>query len=391
MLPLFLVVLIDLIGFGIIIPLLPFYAEHFQATPATVGLLMATYSFTQFLAAPLWGRLSDRFGRRPVLLISLGGAVFSYVWLAFAYQLWVLFAARAVSGLMAGNISAAFAYVADVTAPTERARGMGIVGSAFGLGFIAGPAIGGLLAGPDPANADFQLPALAAAGLSFLALVLALFLLRESLSPEIRARLAALPPRKRWKQLAEAVRKPKVGRLLLLSFLATFVFAGMEGTFAMWSERRFHWGPEQNGYLFALIGLLSAAIQGGLMGRLAKRFGEARLVVQGALALALGLAVIPFADSLALLLAAMVVATYGFSVTTPSLNSLVSLQVGADEQGGVLGIGRSVTTLARVFGPAWAGYLFSLLGKDWPFLAGAAVMAVVLLLALGLARDTTRS
>ena len=391
MLPLFLVVLIDLIGFGIILPLLPFYAEHFQATPATVGLLMATYSFTQFLAAPLWGRLSDRFGRRPVLLISLGGAVFSYVWLAFAYQLWVLFAARAVSGLMAGNISAAFAYVADVTAPTERARGMGIVGSAFGLGFIAGPAIGGLLAGPDPANADFQLPALAAAGLSFLALVLALFLLRESLSPEIRARLAAQPPRQRWKQLVQAVRKPKVGRLLLLSFLATFVFAGMEGTFAMWSERRFHWGPEQNGYLFALIGLLSAAIQGGLMGRLAKRFGEARLVVQGALALALGLAVIPFADSLALLLAAMVVATYGFSVTTPSLNSLVSLQVGADEQGGVLGIGRSVTTLARVFGPAWAGYLFSLLGKDWPFLAGTAVMAVVLLLALGLARDPNRS
>ncbi len=163
---LFLIVFVDLVGFGLIIPLLPFYGEHFHASPATVGLLMAVYSFAQFLAAPLWGRLSDRIGRRPVLACSLAGATLSYLWLAFAQDLWMLFAARALGGFMAGNIATAFAYVADVTTPANRAKGMGIVGAAFGLGFIFGPAIGGVLAGHDPANADYTSPALVAAALS---------------------------------------------------------------------------------------------------------------------------------------------------------------------------------------------------------------------------------
>ncbi len=391
MLPLFLIVVTDLIGFGIIIPLLPFYAEHFEASPATVGLLMATYSLTQFLAAPMWGRLSDRVGRRPVLLSSLAGAVFCYVWLAFSYELWVLFAARAFGGFMAGNISAAFAYVADTTTPANRAKGMGLIGAAFGLGFVAGPAIGGILAGPDPANADFQSPALAAAGLSLLALILAVFLLKESLSAEIRARIAAQPRRQRWTQFKEALRRPNVGLLIAATFLATFVFAGMEATFAMWTERRFGWGPEQNGYVFALVGILGATIQGGLMGPLVRRFGEARLIVQGTVALAAGLALIPFAGSLPMLLLAMILASYGFSVTTPALNSLISLQVGEDEQGGVLGVGRSAATLARVVGPAWAGFLFAILGKDWPFFAGAAVMAATLFVGLRIVRATDRT
>ena len=391
MLPLFLIVLTDLIGFGIIIPLLPFYAEHFDATPATVGMLMATYSLTQFIAAPVWGRLSDRFGRRPVLLLGIAGAMFSYVWLAFAYRLWVLFAARAVGGLMAGNISAAFAYVADTTTPANRARGMGLIGAAFGLGFIAGPAIGGILAGPDPATADFQSPALAAAGLSFVAFVLAIFLLKESLSAEIRARIAGKTAKRRWHQFTEALKQPNVGLLLALTFLGTFVFAGMEATFAMWSERSFGWGPEQNGYVFAMVGVLGATVQGGLMGRLVGRFGEARLVVQGAVALALGLAIIPFAESLALLLGAMILAGYGFSVTTPALNSLISLQVGEEEQGGVLGVGRSAATLARVVGPAWAGFLFHYLGRDWPFYAGAVVMVAVFVLGLRVVRSIGRT
>ena len=382
MLIIFLVVLIDLIGFGMIIPLLPFYAEFFEADPAVVGLLMATYSFTQFLAAPFWGRLSDRIGRRPVLLVSLAGAAMAYVWLGFAESLWVLFAARAASGAMAGNISAAFAYVADITTPANRAKGMGVVGAAFGLGFIAGPAIGGALAGADPAHADFQTPAFAAAGLSFLALILALIRLKESLSPEIRASTASGPPGKgRWKFTA-ALRHPRVGLLILFSFLVTFVFAGMEATFPMWSRRQFGWGPEQTGYVFAFMGLLSAMIQGGLIGRLAQRFGEARLILQGAIALACGVALIPFSDNLPMLLTAMLLLGCGFSVITPSLNSLISLQVGEGEQGGILGIARSATTLARVIGPAWAGLLFSIFGKDWPFYGGALVMAVVIYLGL---------
>ncbi len=378
---LFLIVFIDLVGFGLIIPLLPFYAEHFRADPAEVGLVMATYSLTQFLAAAAWGRMSDRTGRRPVLLISLAGAVVAYLWLGMVDSLWSLFAARALGGAMAGNISAAFAYTADITTPANRARGMGMIGAAFGLGFIAGPAIGGILAGPDPINADFQTPAFVAAGLSATALVLAVALLKESLSPEIRARLAAKPPRQRWAQFTDALKHPNVGLLIGLSFLATLVFAGLEATFAMWSERTFGWGPQQNGYLFAFIGLLSATIQGGMMGPLARRFGEPRLIVHGALALAVGMGLIPFSTTLPVLLLAMAILGYGFSVITPSLNSLVSLQVGEEDLGGVMGIGRSATTLARVIGPVWAGYLFSVLGKDWPYYTGMAVMVGVAVLA----------
>jgi len=378
---LFLIVFVDLVGFGVIIPLLPFYGEHFHASPAAVGVLMAVYSFTQMLTAPLWGNLSDRIGRRPVLIVSLLGITVSYVWLAFADTLWMLFAARALGGAMAGNIATAFAYVADVTTPANRAKGMGIVGAAFGLGFIFGPAIGGALAGHDPAHADFTSPALAAAALSGLATLLTLVLLPESLPKAARRAHARLTRGSRWQMLGEALRLPGVGRLILIAVLATCVFAGMETTFAMWSRRQFGWGPEQNGYLFAYVGLISAGVQGGLVGRLAHRFGEARLITAGAAALALGMLAIPFASSLALLAPAMLVVGLGFSLMTPSLNSMVSKAVPAGVQGGTMGVTRSATTLARVVGPIFAGLLFEYLGKDWPFFVGALVMAGVVWLA----------
>jgi len=388
---LFLIVFVDLVGFGVIIPLLPFYGEHFGASPAQVGLLMAAYSFTQFLTAPLWGRLSDRIGRRPVLLASLAGAVGCYVWLGFADSLWMVFAARLAGGAMAGNISAAFAYVADITEPSNRAKGMGMIGAAFGLGFIFGPAIGGILAGPDPLAADYRTPALASAGLSALALVLTALILKESLSPAARSRAAAMSAPTRWQRFKTALARPSVALLFGISFFATFVFAGMETTFAMWSFRTFGWGPQQNGYLFAFVGLLSAAIQGGMIGRLAKRFGEGRLVVSGSVALALGMLMIPFSTSLAPLLAAMVIVALGFSLLSPSLNSLVSLQVGADLQGGTMGVARSVTTLARIIGPGWAGAIFYFIGKDWPFFGGTIVMVGVIALSLWSLKLVARS
>jgi MFS transporter, DHA1 family, tetracycline resistance protein len=384
---LFLIVFTDLVGFGLIIPLLPFYGEHFHASPADVGVLMATYSLAQFIAAPLWGRLSDRVGRRPVLAASLLGATLSYVWLAFSETLWMLFAARALGGFMAGNIATAFAYVADVTTPAHRAKGMGIVGAAFGLGFIFGPAIGGVLAGHDPAHADYRTPALVAAGLSALAMILTVALLRESLPKSVRLAHSRLPRSSRWRLLAEALRTPGVGRLIGIAFLATFVFAGMETTFAMWSRRQFGWGPEQNGYLFAFVGLISAAVQGGLVGRLARRFGEHRLVVSGAAGLALGMLAIPFASSVPLLAPAMLVVALGFSLMTPSLNSLVSLRVQSTVQGGTMGVSRSATTLARVLGPGWAGLLFEYVGKDWPYFVGALIMTIVIAIALTLGAD----
>jgi DHA1 family tetracycline resistance protein-like MFS transporter len=378
---LFLIVFVDLVGFGVIIPLLPFYGEHFQASPATVGLLMATYSLAQFVSAPLLGRLSDRVGRKPVLSVSLAGAAASYLLLAFASELWMLFVARAIGGLMAGNISTAFAYVADVTTPANRAKGMGLIGAAFGLGFIFGPAIGGVLAGNDPASADFQSPALAAFALSALALILCLTVLKESLTPEVRARHGASRA-SRWQWLRQALADPGVRLILAMSFLATFVFAGMETTFAMWSRRQFGWGPEQNGYLFAFVGLLTALIQGGLVGRLSRAFGERKLVGIGSALLALGMLLIAFSTSLWMLLVAMAAVAAGFSMVTPALNSLLSLQTGAGAQGGMMGLARSATTMARVLGPLFAGVLFDLLGKDWPFYVGALIMVAVMLMAM---------
>ncbi len=381
---LFLIVFTDLVGFGLIIPLLPFYGEHFQATPAEVGALMAIYSLAQFIAAPLWGRLSDRVGRKPVLAFSLLGSTLSYAWLAYSESLWMLFAARALGGFMAGNIATAFAYVADVTTPANRAKGMGIVGAAFGLGFIFGPAIGGVLAGADPMHADYRTPALIAAALSALAMMLTVLILPESLPQSVRQAHRAMPRAGRWQALAQALRTPNVGRLIVIAFLATFVFAGIETTFAMWSRRRFGWGPEQNGYLFAFIGLISATVQGGLVGRLAKHFGEHRLVVAGAATLAIGILATPFASSVSLLAFTMLWVALGFGLMTPSLNSLVSLSVDAGVQGGTMGVTRSATTLARVLGPGWAGLLFEYLGKDWPFFAGAMIMAGVIMVAVTL-------
>ncbi|MEQ8165510.1 MAG: MFS transporter, partial [Alphaproteobacteria bacterium] len=331
------------------------------------------YSLTQFIAAPIWGRISDTIGRRPVFIMSLCGVVVSYIWLGFADSLAALIAARALGGFMAGNITAAFAYIADVTAPEHRARGMGMIGAAFGLGFIAGPAIGGLLAGADAATADFQTPPFAAAGLSLTALILTFFFLKESLSPEIRAG-AKETPRGIIGPLIHNLRHPRIGFLIFLSFLATFVFAGMEATFAMWSERTYGWGPAQNGYLFAFVGILIAVIQGGLIGRLAGRFGEAQLVLGGAVILAAGMFLIPFSTHLPMLVATMAILAVGFSILSPALNSLISLSSRDNEHGTVMGAARSATTLSRVLGPIWAGMLFWLLGKDWPYWIGAVLM-----------------
>jgi len=384
LLAIFLTVFIDLVGFGVIVPLLPFYGEHFHAQPLTVTLLMAIYSLAQFFSAPLWGRLSDLKGRKPVLMASILGILLSYLWLAFAGSLWELFAARALAGAMAGNIAATQAYIADVTPPEKRAHGMGLIGAAFGLGFIFGPAIGGLLGGGDPSHPNFVAPALTAAGLSLLAFVFAAVCLKESLAPQVRAMHSERRPLTRFAVLGSAMRDPELRVMVLLLFLVTFVFAGMESTFALWSERNFGWGPRQNGYVFAYTGILAAMIQGGLIRRLAKRFGEAALVAQGAAALALGLLAIPLVHSLLPLLAAMLLLAYGVGVSNPSLSSLISLQAKEAERGVTLGVSQSASSLARVVGPAFAGIAFELVGRSGPFLAGAAIMLAALFLARGL-------
>ncbi|HTV43737.1 MAG TPA: MFS transporter [Stellaceae bacterium] len=380
---LFLIVFVDLVGFGLVIPLLPFYAVRFGASPEQVTLLLAIYSLVQLFTAPLWGRLSDRIGRRPVLMASMIAFALAYLWLGVADALWMLFAARALAGACAGNIAAAQAYIADVTTPENRAKGMGLIGAAFGLGFIFGPALGGYLAGNNPATANLQAPAWVAAGLSFVALCGVLFVLRESLPPEQRG---LKPPASRVAAILSALRRPVLSRLILIFFLVILAFAAMESTFALWAMAQFRWGPEQVGYVFAYVGVLSAVLQGGLIGRLVKRYGEERLLLAGLLLLAIGLLVLPFARDLAILGVAISALALGMGLTQPSMNSLISRRAGRAEQGSVLGVTQSVGSLSRVVGPALAGVLFADLGRASPFWWGAGLVAVALVLTLQLVR-----
>ena len=380
---LFFIVFIDLLGFGIIIPQLPFYGVHFGASPTAVTLLMSCYSLAQFFMSPVLGRLSDRIGRRPVLLVSMICSCLAYLWLGFASALWMLFAARLLAGAGAGNISAAQAYITDVTSSEARAKGMGMIGVAFGLGFTIGPWLGGVVAGSNPTPQDLQRPAFLAAGLSALAFLLVIALLKESL-PQIGAPAARA---NRWELARASMGRPTLRLLILLFFAITAAFAGMETTFALWTKDAFGWGPAQVGWLFFFVGCVLIVVQGVLIGPLSRWLGEARLVLIGSAAIALGLGTITFASGLAILLLASACLAVGMGLLNPSINSLISRQAGIDERGGIMGVAQSGASLARVVGPAVAGPLFELLGRNAPYYAGAMVMLGVLGFALRLPRE----
>jgi len=380
---LFLIVFIDLVGFGVIIPLLPFYGVHFGASAAEVTWMMACYSLAQFFFSPILGRVSDHVGRRPVLLVSLVASVLSYLWLGFADALWMLFAARLLGGAGAGNIAAAQAYITDVTPPESRAKAMGMIGAAFGLGFTIGPALGGLVAGSDPGAGGLSRPAFLAAGLSAIAFFIALARLRESRPPQVRGD-AARPSR--VKVARDIFGRPVLRQLILLFFIGTSAFAAMETTYALWTNSAFGWGPKQVGLVFLYVGLVLVVVQGALIGRLSRRFGEARLVAAGSTLIALGLIGLPFALTLPRLMVVNTLLPLGMGLLNPSLTSLISKEAGADERGGVLGVSQSGSSLARILGPAIAGPLFSAYGRDTPYYVAAAVMACVVGMALRLPR-----
>jgi DHA1 family tetracycline resistance protein-like MFS transporter len=379
---LFLIVFIDLVGFGLMFPLLPFYSEHFGASPLLVTVLLASYSLAQFFMSPVWGRLSDRFGRKPILLSSLGFSVASYLWLGLADALWMLFAARLLAGAGAGNIAAAQAYIADVTTPEKRAKGMGMIGAAFGLGFTLGPALGGLIAGDHPDIVALGRPALVAAALSGIALLLTATVLPESLPGA--ARVARRPSRLTLAR--EALERPALRQIVILFFITTAAFAGMEATFALWSEGAFGWGPQKVGFSLLFVGVVLIIMQGFLVGWLAQRFGEARLVVAGIAIVAAGLIGLPLSLAVPEAVAAMGLMAVGMGLFSPSINSLLSFHAGATERGGIMGVGQSASSLARVLGPIVAGFCFDHWGRNAPYYFSAAVMAAMVLLALRLPR-----
>jgi MFS family permease len=377
----FLTILLDLIGFGMILPLLPFYAQEFDATPFAIGVLFASYSLAQLVCAPLLGRLSDRVGRRPVLLASLlgGCAAYGLFWGARSFA--VLLAARALSGVAASNYGIAQAYVADVTPPADRSKAMGLVGAAFGLGFIIGPAVGGLL------SHFFGVAAvpLTAAGLSALNFAIALVWLPESLPAEVRGRVQGTS----WLDLAEVRelwRNVALRSLMLLFFLVMFCFSIMEATLALFCQRRFGFGAAETSWLFAYVGVVLVVVQGALLGRLVKRFGERRLILAGIVLMALGLALLPSTPQVWLVAASLGLLALGSGVHNPSTLALLSRLARRESQGGTIGLSRSAGALARALGPPAGTWIFGAAGPGWPFWTAGGLMVVALLLAWDLLR-----
>ena len=347
----FTTVFIDLIGFGIVIPVLPFYAEGtiFNATPRTVGLLFASYSVMQLVFSPILGGLSDKHGRRPVLFLSIIGTGIGFLILGLANSLWMLFAGRILDGITGGNISTAQAYIADITTTENRAKGMGLIGAAFGLGFIFGPAIGGILS-----RWGIQVPFYFAAGLCFANALLLYFTLPETITRDHPARHSAARGRG-LRQVANSLKQPRLAFVLMIYFLFIVAFSIMTTAFSLYTMFRFGYDAQHTGYLFAYVGLIAVIIQGGLIGRLVKRFGELPLVIVGALSFALSLFAVPFvgpaAGGLAALLVGGGVFSMGNSLAGPALTSLASKSVGPNEQGSILGVTQSVASLARAVGP----------------------------------------
>jgi len=369
----FLTVFIDLLGFGIIIPLLPFYAETFGATAFTVGLLATSFSLMQFIFAPIWGRVSDRVGRRPIILLGLLGSCLSYLAFGMAATLTSLFAARIFAGIAGANIPTAQAVVADLTTPENRAKGMGIIGAAFGLGFIFGPAIGGFLS-----RYGYSVPAFFASGLSLANFAAAWFLLPETLKPEHRA----IERAGRIDALRAALTRPHLPLLLVIGFLVVAAFSGFESTFALFAERTHGFHASTIGYFFAFVGIILVIVQGFLVGRVVKKIGEHHIVPASLAIVAIGLLMIPATRSVGALLVANGVMAVGMGFNNPSLMSLISRYSAAEDQGGVMGLTQSLNSLARIIGPMWGGFAFDRLGIGMPYVSGAAVMAIAAALSI---------
>lgn len=402
----FTTVFIDLVGFGIVIPVLPFYAEGtaFNATPRTVGLLFASYSIMQLIFSPVLGGLSDKHGRRPVLLLSIIGTGIGFLILGFAKTLFMLFVGRILDGITGGNISTAQAYIADITTEENRAKGMGLIGAAFGLGFIFGPAIGGILS-----RWGIHVPFIFAAVLCFANAMLLYFTLPETVTPDHPAKNSAARGRS-LRQVMLSLKQPRLAFVLVIYFLFIVAFSIMTTAFSLYTMFRFGYDAQHTGYLFAYVGLIAVIIQGGLIGRLVKRFGELPLVIVGALCFAISLFAVPFvgpaAGGLAALLVGGGVFSMGNSLATPALTSLASKSAGPAQQGVVLGVTQSTASLARAVGPSLAAILISSsiahLGADGlphymsdqslfvTFWTAAAIMFVAFLLAFYLAANKRR-
>lgn len=362
---LFIIVFIDLLGFGMVIPVMALYAERLGAPDSQIGWLMTGYSLMQFAFTPIWGRLSDRYGRRPLLLLSIVMTAVGFLGYALAPDFRWLLASRLFAGAATANIAIAQAYIADVTPPEGRARGMGLIGAAFGLGFVLGPALGGFLSAISLAAPGYAAAALASANG-----VAAFFIL-----PEPKARVSSAR-RAHFAALLDELRRPGIRRLIVIYLLAVLAFSGMEATFALIAAHRFGLDQRHVSYVFAFIGVVVTVVQGGLIGPLTRRFGEQALLVAGFILQAVGLAAVPYAGNIFGLLGACLPLAFGSGLSTPALSSLLSRSARDEDQGGTLGIGQSAAALGRIGGPISATNAYDHVWYAAPYIGGAVIMLV---------------
>jgi DHA1 family tetracycline resistance protein-like MFS transporter len=368
------VVLIGMTGFGVFLPIFPFLALHLGASATATTMAMGCYSLGQFIASPFWGRLSDRVGRKPILVIGLLGGATSYVLLSQAQNIESLVVIRLFGGLMAGNVGAAFAAAADLADDKTRARNMGFLGAAVGLGFIAGPALGAFLIGHQPDSNSFSQVCLISAGLAAIAALAALVLFRESLPKEAR-RPSDMP---RVRRTALLLTRPALQRFIGVALVMITAQALMEATFGLWADATLQWGPRQVGWALAGLGVGSVLLQGGGAGRASRVLGERTMLVVGLGLLVAGFGGMAVAHSETLLIVSLIVLVAGIGFATPALNSLIAEQAAPEERGAVMGLSQSASALGRVIGPMCAGFIFDTFGHGAPFAAGAALMLAAL-------------
>lgn len=368
----FLIVFIDLLGFGIILPLLPYIAEKYSASPLQIGILSATYSLFQLISAPILGRLSDRYGRKKILIISQIGSTIGYLILGLAHSLPLLFLSRIIDGITGGNISIAQAYIADVTTKENRAKGMGLIGAAFGLGFIFGPAIGGALS-----KISYSTPAYFAAGISLITILATVFFLKET----VNEKRASTSPRTKFslQEFQRIMKLHPIGILIIVFLMLNTSFSIMQGNFSLWTQKTFNFDASQNGWLFAYIGVLAVIFQMKLLPYVIKRFHEKNILVASLLFMCIGLLLIPLAKHPNFLFIALFFLPLGNGLANPTIQALASENVPAEEYGETLGILQSAGSMGRIIGPIIGGEIFQTLGKDTAFYFAAFLIIATLI------------
>lgn len=376
----FLTVFIDLLGFGILIPILPsFSVKELHIDETSIGIAIAIYSFVQFLFNPVLGKLSDKYGRKPIIIVCLFLNAIGYIVFSFTHSYIMLLTSRVIAGIGGSSIGVAQAYIADVTTRENRSKGMGLIGAAFGLGFVFGPLIGGLLS-----EFGYAVTGYVAAGFSLIAFTLTIFYLPESLKQKQELEGTSVHPQSRklfdFAAMKKILQKPDLAVLILLFFILTFSFANIYGTFALLGLKVYGFTDMQNGYMYGIVGLSSAIIQGGLIGRINKLMSKKMVLIIGSVLMMLSLAMIPYAGTFLGLAIVSIILSYGTGTFQPTVLSLISEITSEAEQGITLGLNQALSSFARVLGPLWGGFAFEYLGYPFPFLTGAAFTLIIFLL-----------